>query len=142
MVNITFECGGKNLSESVALDFGTVQAGTTSAVKTVTVTNNGDSEALQCMVQPKEASISNGFSINYQQGTANETYKAQTFADSETSGSWYDYAVLGIGKNFANKVGGTISAKSSDTFVTRWTPPEDGTSGQKVWGNVFNCVYI
>lgn len=143
MVNIEFECNGTNLSEAIALDFGTVQAGTPSAIKKVTVTNTGDSDAQQCQIRACEASIVNGFAINSQQGTADETFKAQTFAASETSGSWYDYGVVGIGKNFSNKTGGVLSKTSgSDSFVTRWTPPENGTSGQKVWGNVFSCVYV
>ena len=45
-VNISFASGGSALNETDALDFGTVQAGTKSAIKTVTVTNSGDSDAL------------------------------------------------------------------------------------------------
>lgn len=143
MVNISFKCGEAILSENNALDFGTVQAGTASAIKTITVTNTGDSDAQQCTIEAKEANVLNGFATNSQAGSAEETYKAQTFASEETSAAWYNYAVLGVGKNFATKVGGTLSnTNGSDTVATKWTPPAAGTSGQKIWGNVFSCVYI
>ena len=143
MVNMTFTCDSVNLSETNALDFGTVQAGTTSAIKTVTVNNTGTSDAQQCTLEAKAATILNGFSIDAQAGTAAETYNAQSFATDAASGSWYAYAVLGVGKNYASKLGGTIANTSgTDTFATKWAPPSTGTSGQKVWGNVFSCVYI
>lgn len=142
-VNITFTSDSVDLSESNALDFGTVQAGMTSAIKTVTVKNTGSSDAQQCTLEAKAATIVNGFSIDSQSGTAAETYNAQSFATDATSGSWYAYAVLGVGKNYASKLGGTLANTSgSDTFSTKWAPPSTGTSGQKVWGNVFSCVYI
>ena len=142
-VNIAFVCDSVTLSENNPLDFGTVQAGTSSAIKKVTVTNTGSSDAQQCVLEPKEATITNGFSVNSQSGTAAETYNVQTFATDATSGSWYSYAVLGTGKNYASKAGGTITnTNGTDSFATKWCPPSNGTSGQKVWGNVFSCVYI
>lgn len=143
MVNMTFTCDNVDLSETNALDFGTVQAGITSAIKTVTVKNTGSSDAQQCTLEAKAATILNGFSIDSQSGTAAETYNAQSFATDNASGSWYSYAVLGVGKNYATKTGGTIANTSgTDAFATKWAPPSTGTSGQKVWGNVFSCVYI
>lgn len=143
MVTITFKCDGKKLSESVPLDFGTVQAGTSSAIKTVEVLNTGNSDAQQCVIEAVEATVANGFTATAQAGTASETYNAQKFANDATSGSWYNYAVVGIGKDFSGKVGGTISkTNGSDSFATKWLPPSSGSSGQKTWGNVFSCVYI
>ena len=142
MVIINFTCDGQSLSESNALNFGTVQAGTTSAVKTVTITNTGDSDALQCVIEPKQAVLTNGFSSDIQLGTAQETYLAQKFS-ADINSSFYNYAVVGIGKNYINKTGGTIfNTSGTDIFVTKWEPPISGTSGAKVWGNVFSCVYI
>ena len=141
-VVIAFTCGGTPFDENTALDFGTVQAGTTSAVKTIVVTNTGTSDALSCVVDPKAASIANGFAGDIQSGSANDTYNAQTFA--ATSGStYYVYAVLGTGKNYTNKTGGTLAnTNGSDSYVTVWSPPSVGVSGAKVWGNVFSCVYV
>ena len=142
MVNIVFDCGGTKLSESNPLDFGTVQAGTSSAIKVITVTNTGNSDAQQCVIEAKEATVVNGFSQTTQIGTAEETYKAQQFASDSGSSQWYSYGVVGIGKNFTQKLGGTLTNTSgSDVVATKWTPPSAGTSGQKVWGNVFSCVY-
>lgn len=142
MVNISFECGGAILSESNPLDFGTVQAGTTSAIKTVIVKNTGDSDAQQCTIEAKEAKILNGFAVNSQIGSLQETVQAQLFATDSSSGSWYKYGVLGSGKNYAKKVGGTlVNGHGEDSFATKWTPPSNGTAGQKIWGNVFSCVY-
>lgn len=142
MVNITFKSGDTNLSETSPLDFGTVQAGTTSAIKTVVVTNDGDSDAQQCTIEAKEATILNGFAVSSQVGTPQETAQAQFFAADANAGTWYKYAVLGIGKDYAKKLGGTISnGGGEDSFATKWMPPANGTAGQKVWGNVFSCVY-
>jgi hypothetical protein len=143
MVNIEFKCDGKKLSETTPLDFGTVQAGTSSAIKTVEVSNTGDSDAQQCTMEAVEASLSNGFTVTAQIGTADETYNAQKFSNDATSDAWYNYAVLGVGKDYKMKTGGTISKDSgTDSFATKWNPPSSGSSGQKVWGNVFSCVYI
>lgn len=143
MVNIEFKCDGKKLSENFPLDFGTVQAGTSSAVKTIEVNNTGDSDAQQCTIEAVEASVANGFTTTAQVGSAEETFRAQKFSNDATSDSWYDYAVLGVGKDFKTKTGGTIGKTSgTDSFVTKWQPPQNGSSGQKVWGNVFSCVYI
>ena len=142
-VNITFTCDGVTLSETNALDFGTVQAGTSSAIKTISVANTGTSDAQQCVIEAKEATIANGFSINSQSGTTAETCNAQKYSNDSTNGSWYAYAVFGVGKSYASKTGGTIIASTgTDSCVTKWEPPSNGTSGQKVWGNVFSCVYI
>lgn len=141
-VNLQFECDSKKLSESTALDFGTVVAGQSSAIKTVTVTNLGDSDAQQVVINPVEATIVNGFASNVQIGTAQETYQAQKFAPAGDSGTWYGYAVVGTGKNWTNKTGGTIhNTNGSDTFVTKWEPPLAGTNGQKIWGNAITAVY-
>ena len=143
MVNITFLCDSQNLTETNPLDFSTVQAGTSSAVKTVTVTNSGDSDAQQCTLEAKAATIVNGFALDIQAGSLQETVQAQTFAGDAGSGSWYSYAVLGVGKNYSNKTGGTLQNTSgTDSFATKWSPPSNATSGVKVWGNVFSCVYI
>ena len=143
MVNIEFKCEGKRLSEAIPLDFGTVQAGTSSAVKTIVVNNTGDSEAQQYTVETVEASIANGFTSTAQSGAAEETFRAQRFSNDATSDAWYEYAVLGVGKDFKTKTGGTIGKNNgTDSFVTKWMPPSNGSSGQKVWGNVFSCVYI
>ena len=143
MVKIEFKCDGKKLSESVPLDFGTVQAGTSSAIKTIEVLNTGDSDAQQCTIEAVEATVANGFTTTAQSGSASETYRAQKFANDAISGSWYDYAVVGLGKDYSSKTGGTISkTNGSDSFATKWLPPSSGSSGQKTWGNVFSCVYI
>lgn len=141
-VNVGFTCAGVTLTEAVALDFGTVQAGSTSAIKTVIATNTGTSDAQQCVLEPKAASIANGFASELQVGTATDTYLCQTFSVS-SSGTYYNYAVLGTGKVYGTKVGGTIAnTNGTDTFFTKWTPPITGISGAKVWGNVFSCVYV
>ena len=143
MVTIEFKSGQTKLSETTPLDFGTVQAGTASAIKKVVVTNTGNSDAQQCTIEAVEASIANGFTLTSQKGTADETYRAQRFANDATVDNWYDYAVLGIGKDYKSKTGGTIgNTNGTDSFVTKWLPPVNGSSGQKVWGNVFSCVYI
>lgn len=142
-VIISFECDGVALGETTPLDFNTVQAGTTSAIKKVFVKNTGDSDAQQCVIETKEATIVNGFAVNSQSGTVQETCQAQKFATDMTSASWYDYAVVGIGKNIVTKTGGTLqNTNGEDSFVTKWCPPKSGTSGQKIWGNVFSCIYI
>lgn len=142
-VNLQFVCDSKTLSESTALDFSTVVAGQSSSIKTVTVTNLGDSDAQQVVINPVEATITNGFSSNLQTGTTAETTLAQKFAGASDSGTWYNYAVVGTGKNWTNKTGGTIqNTNGSDTFVTKWEPPLSGTNGQKVWGNAITCVYV
>ena len=142
-VNLQFVCDSRTLSESTALDFGTVVAGQSSSIKTVAVTNLGSSDAQQVVINPVEASIANGFAANIQVGTSAETYLAQRFAPARDSGTWYGYAVLGTGKNWSNKTGGTIQNTSgSDTFYTKWEPPTSGTNGQKVWGNQMTCVYV
>lgn len=141
-VNLQFTCDSRTLSESTALDFGTVVAGQSSAIKTVTVTNLGDSDAQQVVINPVEATIVNGFASNIQVGTAQETYLAQKFAPASDSGTWYGYAVVGTGKNYTNKVGGTLqNTGGSDTFATKWEPPASGTNGQKLWGNAITSVY-
>ena len=141
-VNLQFSCGSITLSESTALDFGTVVAGQSSAIKTVTVTNLGDSDAQQVVINPVEATIVNGFASNIQIGTSQETYQAQKFAPASDSGNWYGYAVVGTGKNWTNKTGGTLqNTNGSDTFVTKWEPPLAGTNGQKIWGNAITAVY-
>jgi len=141
-VIIGFTSGGSGLNETDALDFGTVQAGTASAVKTVTVTNTGDSDALNSLVEPKAASLTNGFGSDLQTGTAQDTYLAQTFA-TDAGSTYYAYAVLGVGKNYTNKTGGTLAnTNGTDSYVTKWEPPSVGVSGQKNWGNVFSCVYV
>lgn len=143
MVTIEFSCGDVKLSETTPLDFGTVQAGTASAIKKITVKNVGNSDAQQCTIEAVEASVANGFTSISQKGTADETYNAQKFGNDETTDSWYDYAVLGVGKDYKTKTGGTIgNTNGSDSFATKWLPPSNGSSGQKVWGNVFSCVYI
>lgn len=141
-VSITFTVNGSVVNETTPLDFGTVQAGTSSAIKTVTVTNTGTSDALLCTIDPLEASTTNGFSSSSQTGTAAETYNVQQFA-ADANSTFYSYAVVGTGKNFTNKTGGTLVATSgTDTYVTKWVPPSTGNSGSKVWGCRFSCVYI
>lgn len=142
-VNIAFSVGGNAISEAVPLDFGPVQAGTSSGIKTVTVSNSGDSDALNCTITPIAATIANGFASDAQVGTAQETYQAQRFAATNTDGTWYSYAVVGVGKNFINQTGGTLAATSgTDSFATRWDPPSSGNSGTKYWGNRLSCVYV
>ena len=142
MVNITFTCEGQTLTESNALDFTTVQAGTSSAIKTITVTNTGDSDALSCVIEPIESKIINGFAADTQVGTVQETVNAQKFSTA-ADGTYYSYAVVGVGKNAVNKTGGTLQNTSgTDTFATKWEPPSTGTSGQKTWGNRLSCVYV
>lgn len=141
-VNISFASGGSALNETDALDFGTVQAGTKSAIKTVTVTNSGDSDALNCLVEAKAASLTNWFASDLQVGTAQDTYLAQKFGPDSGSVT-NDYAVLGVGKNYTNKTGGTLAnTNGTDSYATLWEPPSVGVSGQKVWGNVMTCVYV
>lgn len=141
-VNIGFSSGGVALNEIDALDFGTVQAGTKSAIKTVAVTNTGDSDALNCLVEAKAASVVNGFGSDLQVGTPQDTYSAQFFGP-EAGSVIYAYAVLGVGKNYTNKTGGTLSnTNGQDTYCTDWEPPGAGISGQKTWGNIFSCVYV
>lgn len=141
-VSIGLTVGGSVINESTPLDFGTVQAGTSSAIITVTATNTGSSDALACTVDPVEASIANGFSSAIQVGTAAETYSAQTFAADGVS-TFYNYGVLGTGKNYTNKTGGTLVATTgTDTFVTKWTPPSTGSSGSKIWGMIVRSVYV
>ena len=143
MVKINFSCGGKTVSETAPLDFGTVQAGTSSAIKKVDVVNTGDSDSQQCTIEAVEATLSNGFTMSAQAGTSDETVLAQEFSNDATTGNWYKYAVLGVGKEYASKQGGTLSkGNGRDSFVTRWSPPSGGSSGQKTWGNVFSCVYV
>ena len=141
-VIISFTSGGQTLTENNPLDFGTVQAGTSSAIKTVTVTNTGDSDALNCLVEAKEASTANGFASNMQIGTAQDTWQAQKFA-ADAESTFYQYAVLGVGKNYVNKTGGTLANTSgTDSYATKWEPPSTGISGAKDWGDVFSCVYV
>jgi len=86
-VNITFECDGKQVTEANALDFGTVQAGTSSAMKVITIKNTGDSDAMQCRIDPVLAVIANGFSSDaIQKGTDRETKLAQWFANAGAVG--------------------------------------------------------
>ena len=141
-VSITFNCGGQGLTESNPLDFGTTQAGSTSEIKTITVTNTGNSDAQLCVIEPIEASVINGFAGNLQIGVPQDTYQAQKFMSDANSNTPYSYAVLGVGKNWATKLGGTLqNTNGSDSFATVWKPPSAGASGQKVWGNGFSCVY-
>lgn len=142
-VTINFTCNGVTLNESSPLDFGTVQAGTASALKTIAVTNTGDSNAMSCVIEAKAATVINGFSSDLvQSGIAQDTFLVQTFAENISS-TFYSKGVLGTGKNFATGVGGTLlNTTGSDTIVTKWEPPSGGTSGVKVWGNVFSCVYV
>ena len=141
MVTITFKCGSTTLTESVPLDFGTVMAGESSEIKTITVQNTGASTAEQCVVQAVEASTTNGFSSTTQSGTASETYSAQTFS-SASNGTYYSAAYIGSGANYATATGGSIATNGSYTYYTKWTPPSSATAGNKVWGNEFSCVYV
>lgn len=142
MVDIKFTCDGKTLTETNALDFGTVQAGLSSGIKIITVTNTGDSDALDFIIEPVEATIVNGFAGDVQVGTAQETYLARKFAET-VNGPWYPKAVVGVGKNFSTGLGGTLANTSgTDTFATLWNPPSNGTSGPKVHGDRGTCVFI
>lgn len=141
MVTITFKCGGTTLSESTPLDFGTVMAGESSEIKTITVSNSGASTAEQCIVTPVEASTTNGFASTTQTGTASETYNAQTFSNA-SNGTYYAAAYIGEGANYATSTGGSIATNGSYTYYTKWTPPSTATAGNKVWGNEFSCVYV
>jgi hypothetical protein len=142
MVNITFTCDGQTLTETNALDFGTVQAGLSSPIKTITVTNTGDSDALDFMVEAVESTIANGFAADTWVGTAQETYMARKFA-ATVDGPWYDRAVVGVGKNYATMKGGTLANTSgTDTFATKSLPPSNSTSGLKVHGDRGTCVYV
>jgi hypothetical protein len=141
-VNITFTVNGSVVNEVNPLDFSTVQAGTSSAIKTVSVTNTGTSDALMCAIEAVEASTNSGFSTTTQAGTAAETYSAQQFA-LDANSQFYNYAVVGTGKNYTNKTGGTLVANTgTDTYVTKWVPPSTGNSGAKEWGCRLSCVYI
>lgn len=146
MVQITFSCDGSSVSEANPVDFGTVLAGDESEVKTITVTNSGDSDAEQCTITPIEASTSNGFATTTQTGTAAETYNAQTFSsDASITGStvWYPQAFVGTGASYPDSLGGTIPSNGGTaSFSTKWSPPSTATAGNKIWGNEFSCVYV
>ncbi len=142
-VNIAFTCDGVSLTESSALDFSLATAGSSSPIKTVTVTNTGSSDALDCVLTAVEASTVQGFSSNLQIGTPQETYLAQQFAPDIGSANYYSYAVLGVGKNFAANTGGTLQNTSgSDSFATKWSPPTSANSGSKSWGNALTWATI
>jgi len=142
MVNITFTCNGQTLTETNALDFNTVQAGLSSEIKAITVTNTGDSDALNFTIEPVEATISNGFAADIQVGTVQETVQARKFA-AAMDGPWYPLGVVGVGKNFSTGLGGTLANTSgTDVFYTTWNPPINGTSGLKVHGDRGSCVYV
>ena len=144
-VNLNFSCGGTSITEVNALNFGIVQAGTNSAIKVVTVSNTGTSDALNVIIEPMFATQVNGFSADFTNlatMSAQDTYLAQKFAANSNASVWYPYAVVGDSKVYATKVGGTlINTTGSDSFATYWSPPANATAGDKVWGNRASCQY-
>lgn len=142
-VSLTFTCDSQVLTEANPLNFSTVQAGVNSSIKTVNVINTGTSDAQNCRVDPVAATVANGFSADIQAGTAQETYQAQKFAATENATTWYNFAVLGTGKNYTTGTAGTlVNTTGSDSFATYWAPPASGTAGDKVWGNKASCQYV
>ena len=132
---------GLVLSESTPLDFDVVQAGGRSEFIQLKITNKGTSTALKCVMTAVAANQQTGFTTDSQQGLASETYNAQYFAADETS-QLYQYAVLGSGKNWVSKVGGTlVNTNGSDVIVTCWKPPANGSAGGKKWGVEVASVY-
>lgn len=142
-VTLNFSCDGTSLTEATPLNFGIVQAGSNSVIKTVVVSNTGSSDALNVRIDPVVADTSTGFSTSLQAGTAQETYQAQKFASSSSATTWYNFAVVGSGKNYATGVGGTlVNTTGTDSFATYWNPPSTASAGDKVWGNRASCQYI
>ena len=142
-VILNFTCMGATLTEANPLNFGTVQAGMSSPIRTVTVTNTGTSDAQNCRVDSLAATVINGFSADLQQGQPSESYSAQKFAAADTATTWYSAAFLGVGKNYASSLGGTlVNTTGTDSFASQWLPPANGSAGDKIWGNKSSCQYV